>query len=675
MKHSFRPPAVPLVTVDPFFSIWSFSDTLHGDVTRHWTGAPQGLLGLIRVDGLPYRFMGLETEDRSLGLGELPVMTQTERVVTATQTRYSFEAAGIGLDILFLSPVLMDDLDLASRPVNYMTVEAYSRDGKAHDISLYCDMSAALCCDDPEHADLTGSLYELDGLKGVRVTNQAQDSLPLASSGDNQRINWGYACLLSCDPDAKCAVASERLRALFSASGSIDPKRIDEIRHRKGESEALVGAVSCHMNVGTGNGRHSNVFLLAYDDDGASIDYFGSRRPAYCFRDGIGFDQVIQQAAVDYPSVLRRCQLLDTRLEAESERAGGAAYAALTMLAYRQAFAAHKLIADENGDVVFLSKECFSNGCIGTVDVSYPSIPVFLLYNPELVRGMLRPIFRFAMSDAWPFDFAPHDVGQYPLATGQVYGKRDGQYSITYQMPVEECGNMLIMTAAACRSDHDYTIASDHIDVLRQWADYLIHYGEDPGEQLCTDDFAGHLAHNTNLAIKAIVGLGAFSQLLEQCDRKDEADEIYEKAKMMAESWERRADDQGHTRLTFDTPKTWSMKYNLLFDSLLGLNLFSKEMIESDIAYWTSRQNRYGLPLDSRATYTKADWLVWCAALSEDPVVRQKLIQPLYRYYDETGSRVPMTDWYDTVTGRAIHFRNRSVIGGLFALLLKDKGL
>ncbi|MDW7659725.1 MAG: DUF4964 domain-containing protein, partial [Bacillota bacterium] len=72
MQQVFRPPAVPLITVDPFFSVWSFADTLNGDVTRHWTGENNSILGLVRIDGLPWRFMGLETEDRGNTLGLLP---------------------------------------------------------------------------------------------------------------------------------------------------------------------------------------------------------------------------------------------------------------------------------------------------------------------------------------------------------------------------------------------------------------------------------------------------------------------------------------------------------------------------------------------------------------------------------------------------------------------------
>lgn len=668
MSRNLRAPAVPLITVDPFFSVWSFADKLTDDVTRHWTGTAGSILGLVRIDGQPYRFMGLETEDRGSKTGELTPMAQTGLTISATRTTYQFQAAGITLEASFLAPLLLDDLMVASRPVNYLTLSTFSNDGLPHSVDLYLDITGALCADRIELACIAGETTDLAGHAGVCLTNGAQDSKVLGSSGDDQRINWGSVHLLSMAADGQSAVGAAALRAVFCETGEIDPPKAADIRRYYG-TDLSVGAVGCHLDSRPSAGCCSATFILAYDDQ-FSINYFGKPTPAYCFKDGATFNQVIEMAIREYPDLLRRCESFDQWLTARSERAGGSAYAAITSLAYRQAVAAHKLIADEDGQVVFLSKECFSNGCIGTVDVSYPSMPLFLMLCPELVRGMLRPIFHFAASPAWPYDFAPHDVGQYPLATGQVYGLKNGLFPLENQMPVEECGNMLIMTAAACQADSNYTLARDNKTLLERWARYLLQYGQDPGDQLCTDDFAGHLQHNANLSIKAIVGLGAYAQLLDACQETDRAAEMHTAAAAMAARWLEMASDGNRTRLTFNRTGTWSMKYNLLFDRVLNLNLFPASLCESEIDAYLQLQNRYGLPLDSRAAYTKADWLVWCAALSDDPVKIRALIEPLFAYYHETGSRVPLTDWYDTVSGRAIHFRNRSVVGGLFALLL-----
>ena len=675
MQQTLRPPAVPLITVDPFFSVWSFADTLNGDVTRHWTGVANDMVGLIRIDGCPWRFLGLESEDRSLGIGDLPAMAQTGLAVSATQTRYSFQAGGVALDVCFIAPLLLDDLEVLSRPVNYLTLTVNSLDGKAHQVEVYVDVTGSLCSDKIGQAVIKGERTSLAGLHGVCLANKAPDSQVLATSGDNQRINWGAVHLLPMDPEASCTVGNANLRLTFARDGRLDPEAVTTRPRWPADQAPAVAAAMMHFD-DLGGFARTAAFILAYDDY-FSINYFGRPTPAYCFKDGADFAAVVACAAAEFNALRDRCRDFDRRLFADCERAGGQHYAEMAALAYRQAIAAHKLIADVEGNAIFLSKECFSNGCIGTVDVSYPSVPLFLLFCPELVRGMLRPVFRYAGTPAWPFDFAPHDVGQYPLAVGQVYGLSHGDFELKYQMPVEECGNMLIMTAAACAADGDYTLAHEQRALLDTWAGYLLACGQDPGEQLCTDDFAGHLNHNANLSVKAIVGLGAYARILEADGDQAEASRILAAAQTMADIWQTMAaggngDNPAPTRLTFDRAGTWSMKYNLLFDRLLKLGLFPDRLLQDEVSCYLERQNRYGLPLDSRGTDTKADWLVWCAALSDDPRQIHELIEPLYRYYHETGSRVPLADWYDTVSGRNYPFRNRSVIGGLFALLLRD---
>jgi len=365
-------------------------------------------------------------------------------------------------------------------------------------------------------------------------------------------------------------------------------------------------------------------------------------------------------------------------------------------MSYRQTVAAHKLICDEEGNFIFLSKENDSNGCIGTVDVSYPSVPLFLLYNTEYVKGMLRPIFRFAGCDVWEEDFAPHDVGRYPYAWGQVYAAKrkhlgklypktagrvrppfysypagNDVYDITYQMPVEECGNMLIMMAIVCMLDGNAQFAELYRDTLEKWVEYLIIYGADPGEQLCTDDFAGHLAHNTNLSVKAIVGIEAYAMLLGQMGDMEGQTKYHKIAKEMAADWEKRASAGDHFMLAFGQPDTWSMKYNLVWDLIFGSDLFSKEVYEKELAWYVDKINTYGTPLDSRETYTKSDWICWCAAMAEEKEQAEALIKPVAAYLENTKTRVPFGDWYDTLSGKYQHFIARSVQGGIYMPILK----
>jgi hypothetical protein len=354
-------------------------------------------------------------------------------------------------------------------------------------------------------------------------------------------------------------------------------------------------------------------------------------------------------------------------------KVGGEHYAAIATLAYRQAIAAHKLVADANGDPMLFAKENFSNGCIATVDVLYPSAPIFLFFQPQLLEAQLLPVLEYASLARWRFPFSPHDLGQYPLANGQVYG--GGEKTEEDQMPVEESGNMLILVDAVARAEGTAQLAERYWPQLTKWAEYLKEKGLDPENQLTTDDFAGHVAHNANLSIKAIDALAAYADLAHLLKQENVAKDYETTAKTMAGKWIAMAVEGDHYKLAFNSPGTWSQKYNLVWDQLLDYNLFPKSVRDTEVTFYLTKVNRYGLPLDSRADYTKLDWSIWTATLASTPAQFNAVVDPIYQWTNETPSRVPLTDWYDTKTGKQIGFQARSVVGGVFIKALSDKQL
>ena len=653
----FRPPAVPLVTIDPYTSCWSMADRLYDDWPKHWTGHNHGMCGLIRVDGQPLRFMGKCPEVEK-------VIEQQSVVVRATRSIYHFRGAGVDLTVTFTSPLLMDDLDLLSRPASYVTFAVESDDGKPHQVEIYFDATAEWVVNTPEQI-VEWHRPVVDDLSVMSVGTK--DQPVLVDKGDNRRIDWGWLLVAAASETAKTAIASDTLaRATFAQTGRVVDKDDDEMPRAASDHWPVL---SVAMDLGSVGGEPVERHLTVGYDDGYSIEYFGRKLRAWWRRDeAMTAEKMLAAAERDYAWVMERCAALDDQLSAEAAKTGSAEYVDLCSLAYRQAIAAHKLVADVDGEPLFFSKENFSNGSIGTVDVTYPSAPLFLLYQPKLLKGMMEPIFYFSESGKWTKPFAAHDVGTYPQANGQTYGN---------DMPVEECGNMLILTAAIARVEGQADFARRHWKSLSQWAEYLADHGFDPENQLCTDDFAGHLAHNANLSIKAIVALGAYGKLAAALGEKELAEKYLTLARQLAGRWAEAAIavDGDHYRLTFDGPDTWSQKYNLVWDHWLGLDLFAPEIARREIAYYLKMQQPFGLPLDSRKTYTKSDWILWTAAMTTRPEDFEALVKPVWWFASYTPDRIPLSDWHETTNGKSVGFRARSVVGGYYIKLLVDRSL
>lgn len=628
-------PAYPLITHDTYFSVWSFADQLASEETRHWTGKPQSLLGYIRVDGQIYRFLGHPAAGDT-GMSDAVPATQQWVSVNATQTIYEFQCGGLNLKLNFTSPLLPGDLALLSRPVSYVSFRMQSNDGAAHAAQLFFDVSGRLAANTPDQELVTAKghtgklLFLMAGTKDQPV---------LQKKGDDIRIDWGYVYV--------AAPAEKGVEQHADSSWLYTVFPVVKVREDPVEKLALVGY-----------------------DELYSVQYFHHdlapwwRSHPETHKKKITMEDMLKLSYVDYDKVLSRCDTFNNTLYATALSAGGQHYADLCVAAYRQSIAAHALIGSPRGELLFLSKENFSNGSINTVDVTYPSAPLYLLYNPLLLEGMLNGIFYYSESGGWNKPFAAHDLGTYPIANGQTYGEG---------MPVEESGNMILLTAGITRAEGNTDYARRHWATLTTWAHYLEANGFDPVNQLCTDDFAGHLARNANLSAKAIVALGAYGWMAGKLGMDTMAARYSAMAKEMARKWMVLDDAGDHYALTFDKKDSWSQKYNLVWDKVLDLGLFPAEVYAKETRWYLQHQQKYGLPLDSRKTYTKSDWICWTADLANNAEDFQAFIDPVYKYLTETPTRVPLSDWHETTDGKQVGFQARSVVGGYFMKLLDDK--
>lgn len=803
LKNDLRAPAYPLVTIDPYTSAWSMYDNLYDGPVAHWTSKEFPFTGVIKVDGVPYRFMGTEVFDMkpfiptsiegngwrgrwttekpagnwtspdyddsawnwdvaAFGTKEneptartqwgtreiwvrrvvdipanldedMPVFLdfsnddgaifyingvqihetgpfcyqnktvkfndearaalhpgknliaaycintggnalldfglklptekkhtldntalQTSADVQATQTHYTFTCGPVDLALSFAAPMFLDgDLDLLSRPVNYVNYTATSNDGKAHDIEVYFDASPRWALGQPHQAS-ESQAYEKDGMVYLSAGSRDQDVL--AKAGDHVRIDWGHFYLVS--PKVKGLEYGvgdpSQLRKNFVAGKSVAIAR--EGKDEKGDM-ALVRKF--------GKVKNADGHVLVGYNDGHSIQYFGQNLRPYWNRKGdVTIESQFQKAEKERKQLIAKCYAFDRQLMNDGIRAGGKKYAELLALAYRQAIAAHKLVEGPDGELFLFSKENDSNGSIGTVDITYPTAPLFLYYNPELAKATMNFIYDYSESGRWKKPFAAHDVGTYPKANGQTYGG---------DMPVEESGNMIITTYAVCKLQNNYDYARKHWDTMSTWVNYLVDYGLDPENQLCTDDFAGHFAHNVNLSAKAIEGIASYAAMARELGKTDIADKYMAIARNYASQWKQNAADGDHYRLTFDKPGTWSQKYNIVWDEMLGLNVFDPQIMDDEIKFYLSKQMEYGLPLDSRRNYTKTDWILWTASMADTNADFMAFVDPIHKFYNETKDRVPMSDWTWADKPNRSGFMARAVVGGLFMKLLVDK--
>jgi hypothetical protein len=654
-EQFLRPPAVSLVTFDPYLSIWSEADKLTDKNTQHWTHREQPLASLIRIDGKAYRLMGAEPEN-------VPAFPQVSVRTTPTRSIYEFEGAGVHVTLTFMTAALPHDLDVFSRPLSYITWQVRSVDGVKHDVSIYDSTSSLLAVN--EVGEVVQCFREQAGdLTALRTGTVAQPVLD--SGGDNHRINWGYAYAAALNAQAKSAIgANQILLDQFVENGTLPAEDDRQLSRAANDNTPVLAFVFDLGSVG-GTAVQRQV-IVAYDEIFA-IKYFGTPLLPYWRRNGMTPEKLLRAASKDYPSLLKRCEKFDTDLMADLTKAGGERYAQIAALAYRECAAACGLAADANKQPLFFTKENTSNGDIATVDVFFPMDPIWILLSPSLAKATLVPILSYGASSHWKFPNAPHDLGTYPIARGTDDGGEG--------MPVEESGNMIILCDAIAQADGNANFVKPWWPQLTQWAAYLENYGLDPENQLCTDDFMGHLAHNANLSVKAILALAAYGDLCKMRGDQTNADKYAKLAKTDAAHWMEVAADEDHYRLAFDKTNTWSQKYNLVWDQILGLNVFPPSVAQKEVAYYKTVMQRYGVPLDSRTHLTKTDWSIWSATLADNQADFEGFISPIYDYLNETTTRDPIADSYQTDKTNTGGMHARPVVGGFFIKMLADREL
>ncbi len=594
--------------------------------------------------------------------------TQTACDVLPTSTYYTFRCGGVYLDLVFTAPFLMDDVELMSTPINYISYQVRSNDGQEHDVQFYFGTTPELTVNNNSQPTTT-TIVNQGGRRYIK--SGSVDQKVLGKAGDMITIDWGYLYLPNVN--GTLAVADQDLTAsTFASTGKLPASTSPYNSTEEGEMPQL----SYVHDFGTVS-QASSYMMFGYDEV-YDIRYMGTDYKGYWARNGKSIQQAFNAFQQNYDDIMTRCKAQDKIIYDDGLAAGNTKYAELLCASYRHCIAAHKIFQDNKGNLLFFSKENNSNGCVNTVDLTYPSAPLFLIYNTELMKGMCTSILDYCESSRWGFDFAAHDLGTYPHANGQVYAitKPNSSGGFGGNMPIEESANIVILAAAISNIDGNTNWANRYWTTLTKWTNYLVENGTDPENQLCTDDFAGHLAHNANLAVKAIMGVAGYAMLCSLRGETEKYTEYINKAQEMATEWVRLAKDGTHYKLAYDRPGTWSQKYNMVWDKAWRTNIFPDLVKTQEYNFYRSKLKTYGLPLDSRSSYTKSDWEMWTAALARNNTYFFNISDLVWLYVNKTPSRVPLSDWYFTDgQGAMTGFRARSVVGGHWMKVYVDKML
>ncbi|KIJ70075.1 hypothetical protein HYDPIDRAFT_78948 [Hydnomerulius pinastri MD-312] len=666
----FNPASIPLAVRTPYLSAWlaqGEGTALNGAWPQFWTGATLGWAGYVRVDNTTYNFLGAPT------VAGAQAATQKSMEFTSTQSNFVMSAGPVDLSASFLSPVEPTDLVKQSTPLSYLALSAVSTDGGSHTVSVYTDISAEWA----SASDNTQTVNWTSTTTGDVLTHQVMLEDQQVFTEYNDFIMEG-AAYYSTQNTASATYQTGQdivVRAQFINNGVL--ANTLDTNFRAVSDDWPVFAFAHDLGTVSSTASAPVIYTVGHVRDPA-IEYIIAggayqSRSVYFWTAYQTVADMISEFIGDYSGALSRAQAFDQKVQSDAS-AISTNYAGIAALSVRQAFAATELTVSKNSDgsynsddVLMFLKEISSDGNVNTVDVIMPAWPVFLYTNPELGKYLLLGLFQYQASGQYPNAWAVHDLGaSYPKALGHNDGNDE-------KMPLEECGNMLIMTLSYTQKSGDQSLITNYTSLLTQWIGYLVDEALIPANQISTDDFAGSLANQTNLAIKGVVGIQAMSVisgLLGDTASQQNYSSIVQSYVPQILAFATSTDGNlNHLELAYGNETSWGLSYNMYADKLLGTNVFNQSVFDMQTAWYATVVNEYGVPLDTRHTYTKSDWQMWTAAMMTNDTTRDMFIDSVYKYAADGVNNMPLSDWYETLNGASDGFRARPVVGGHLALV------
>ncbi|KAL8788314.1 MAG: hypothetical protein Q9213_001711 [Squamulea squamosa] len=781
LASKLTPPVLPLIVRNPYLSTWL------GDARQppwhewpmFWTGERVGFSIMASVPGSDnvYPLLGRPQDSLSLDTHaeynvSFPVYLGAHFDASTTNFTYLIPAPEslskstqpVELTLSFLSPITPTSTLRQSIPASYMTVHVKG----SFNVNLYVDLNGQWVSGNRGSQIVWDLAHQQLGTsdKGLK-TWQIRRETELLLSEERDQAEWGTLHFTGPSDLRHEAGTSGVVRPRFARTGTLQNEIDNDFRGIMEDEPIFAFSKSFHLNSSTSSDPVTDHVMFSIALIQNPVTQFASARGLTLMRPlwASWFGSVkdlLDFHYLDYHTAASLATNYSAQLAIDAYRSGSDDYVDIVGLTARQVMGATVFSGTPDDPILFM-KEISSDGNAQTIDVIFPSFPFFLYTNPRWLAYLLEPLIEHTLSGQYPNKYAMHDLGtHYPNATGHADGRDE-------YMPVEECGNILIMGLALVNSliyDTGATAGSvwsslgsasfdpnpatsafslskletrDGIFGLddswggstkgmkqaqkwvtksyrlwKQWTSYLIEFSLRPHFQLSTDDFAGPLELQTNLALKGILGIKAMSQISEAIDNTEDAKYYKNISDTYISKWEGYgiSRDGSHAKLAYHWYGSWTTLYNLYADTLLCFHLegtssassspknrnhqqkplapsdsnphqppsdkagfVSRNVYKIQSTWYDAVRQTYGLPLDSRHLYTKSDWEFFAAAVTSKPV-RSDILQSVAKWLNETTTDRPFSDLYETEgTGGwpGAHFMARPVTGGHFAFLTLDK--
>ncbi|KAK7032863.1 DUF1793-domain-containing protein [Favolaschia claudopus] len=666
----FLPPSYPLAVRTPFLSTWLPQGTgaaLNDVWSQFWNGQTLGWAGFVTVDGKAYSYLG----NPSVAGATFVKATQVSAKFTSTQSTFVMDAGPVRLTVNFLSPVEPKNLLHQSIPFSYLAVSAVSTDKSRHTVAIYNDITAEWVTGD------TSLTANWTTTTGPVVSHQVQlvDQTLFAEFPGQGQTKYGsiYFSSINASSLSYQTGSDTVVRAQFINNAAL--ANTQDTNFRAVNNNWPVFAFAHTLTVGVIPSAPVKFTIGQVRDPVAQYiiaENVYQDRSFYWRSKYSSVSDLISDFIHAYPVALATASIFDAKVQHDATSKVSATYAGIAALAVRQAFGATELTISKandgswnTSDIMMFIKEISSDGNMNTVDIIQPAWPVFMYTNPTLGKYLLNSLLQYQATGLYPNRYAAHDLGrEYPAAVGHNAGDDE-------KMPIEECGNMLVMMLDYMHRTKDNSLATRYSALLDQWANYLIENTLYPEDQLATTDFSGSLPNQTNLAVKGIIGIKAMSEIWSTLGDQEKSDNYSSVATSYMATWEQvgMSSDGTHLLLEYHNQTHDVLAYNLAFDKLLKTNLIPELIMKKQSDYYANNFDLYGFPIDSRSPYASVMWSLWTSTTTSI-AVRDTFISKIHDWLTSGITSIPFGDRFLDDTGVSSGNRARPVIGGVFILLI-----